>query len=218
MKSLWILALLLTVSCAPTRFVEPVPEGHINLTASLGGPFFDFAGTTIPMPLTSIAAGYGITDKLTAFAGLYTTALLFDDLQLDLGSLQEILKQDQLQPAISVGPVANILLAMRDASFRVWPEADINFYWHYGHAGNLIYISNSNWFDVTSTRADDEPQTQHWFTNIALGHRFEGEHWQYITELKYLEVGLPNTPNAVGYHGIDGHGAFGIYLGLTRKF
>jgi hypothetical protein len=205
-------------ACAPTRFVEPVSEGHTNVTVALGGPLFDFAGTTIPMPLTSIAAGYGYTDKLTFFGGLQTTSLLFDDLQLDLGGLQELLPQSELRPAISVAPIANLLLAFRDGSFRIWPEADINFYWHYGTNGNLIYLTSSNWFDFTSHRADNEPQTGHWFSNIAIGHRFEGEHWQYITELKYLEAGLPNTPNAVGYHGVDGHGAFGIYLGLTRKF
>jgi len=217
-KSLAFLSLLLAVSCAPTRFVEPVPEGHVNITAALGGPLFDYSGTTIPMPLTSVAAGYGYSDKLTLFAGLHTTALMFDDLQLDLGALQELLPQDRLIPAISICPVANLLLAMRDGSFRLWPEADINFYWHYGASGNLVYITSSNWFDITSTRADNQPQTRHWFPNIALGHRFEGEHWQYITELKYLDAGIANLPNAVGYHGIAGNGGFGIYLGLTRKF
>ncbi len=170
------------------------------------------------MPLTSVAAGYGYSDKLTLSGGLQTTSLLFDDLQLDLGALQELNQQDQFIPAVSVCPVANLFLAMRDGSFRIWPEGDVNFYWHYGSSGNLIYLTSSNWFDLTSSRADDEPQTRHWVTNIGLGHRFEGTHWQYTIEAKYLEVGIPNTPNAVGYHGVDGNGAFGIYLGLTRKF
>ncbi len=216
-RSLGFLFLFLA-SCAPTRFVDPIPAGHTDLTAALGGPFIDYGSTTILMPLISVAGGYGCSDKLTAFGGLGITSLLFDDLQLDLGAVQEVLPQDRLQPGISVSPVANLLLAMRDGSFRFWPEADINFYWHYGTGGNLIYVTSSNWFDLTSTRPDNEPQTHHWFSNIALGHRFEGEHWQYITELKYLEAGMSNTPNAVGYHGIEGHGAFGIYLGLTRKF
>jgi len=218
MKFLTLSLLLLAASCAPARFVEPVPEGHWNATASLGGPIFDLGNTTIPMPLTSLAAGYGISDKTTAFAGLHTTALLFDDLQLDLGALQEISSQVHLVPAISISPVLNLLLAMRDGSFRVWPEMDVNLYWHYGSAGNLIYINSSNWFELSSMHADNEPQTTHWIANFGLGHRFEGEHWEYITELKYLAAGMPNLPNAVGYHGIGGNGAFGVYLGLTRKF
>lgn len=219
MKFLLIPLLFLAVgSCAPARFVEPIPEGHWNATASLGGPLFDFAGTTIPMPLTSLAAGYGVTDKTTAFAGLHTTALLFDDMQLDLGALQEIISQEHFVPAVSISPALNLLFAMRDGSFRAWPEADVNFYWHYGSVGNLIYINSSNWFELSSTRADNEPQTTHWIANFGLGHRFEGEHWEYITELKYLAAGMPNLPNAVGYHGIGGNGAFGVYLGLTRKF
>ena len=211
--------LCLCSACAPNRFVQPVPEGHLNVTASLGGPLFDYSGTTIPMPLTSLAAGYGVTHQVTAFAGLHITSLLFDDLQLDLGAVDEVLPQGRLVPAISLSPVANVFLAMRDGTFRVWPEADVNFYWRYGAYGNLIYLTNINWFDLTSTRAaDDEPQTRHWFPGIGVGHRFEGERWEYITELKYLEAGIANTPNAVGFHGIGGTGAIGIYLGLTRKF
>ena len=136
--------------------------------------------------------------------------------------MQELIQQDHLVPAISVSPTANLLLAMRDGSFRLWPEADINFYWHYGardrSSGNLIYVTSSNWFDLTFKRADNQPQTRHWISNIGLGHRFEGENWQYTTELKYLAAGIANTPNAVGYHGISGNGGFGIYLALTRKF
>lgn len=211
--------LCLCSACAPTRFVEPVPEGHTDVTASLGGPLFDYSGTTIPMPLISLAAGYGVTNSVTAFGGLHITSLLFDDAQFDLGGVDEVLSQDHLVPAISLSPVANVFLAMRDGTFRLWPEADVNFYWHYGPSGNLIYLTDINWFDFTSTRAaDNELQTRHWFPGIGLGHRFEGEHWEYITELKYLEAGISNTPNAVGYHGVGGSGAFGIYLGLTRKF
>ncbi len=213
-----LLLLPLLVACAPTRFVEPVPKEHINVTVALGGPLFDFANTTIPMPLSSVAAGYGLTDQTTLFAGLHTTALLFKDLQLDLGGLKEVLRQDHLAPGMSISPVANVFLAMRDGSFRVWPEVDVNAYWHYGKSGNMIYLTSGNWFELSSTRADGEPQQDHWIANVGLGHRFEGANWEYTTELKYLALGIANTPNAVGYHGIGGNGTFGIYLAFTRKF
>jgi hypothetical protein len=215
----YVLFLALTISaCAPARFVEPVPKDHVNITAALGGPLFDFAGTTIPMPLSSLAAGYGLTDNTSLFGGIHTTALLFKDIQLDLGALHEINKQNDYVPGISLSPVVNILVAMRDGAFRIWPEADVNFYWHYSGTDNLIYLSNSNWFELSGTRAGGAEQPHHWIANLGVGHRFESEHWQYTTEVKYLAVGLPNLPNAVDYHGISGNGAFGIYLALTRKF
>ncbi len=210
---------LAAASCAPARFVEPLPRDHYAATASFGGPLITFDSLVIPMPLTSLAGGYGLTDKTTLFGGLHTTALLFKDLQLDLGALHQLSAQVGWQPAISVAPVANIVLAFRDNAFKVWPEADVNFYWHYlSGCGNLIYLSSQNWFELSGTRADGAPQTRHWLANIALGHTFDGENWQYVTELKYLEAGVPNLPGPADYHGISGNGAFGVYLALTRKF
>jgi hypothetical protein len=210
--------ILVLTSCAPTRFVEPIPKDHINVTAALGGPLFDFAETTIPMPLSSVAAGYGFTSSTTLFGGLHTTALLFKDLQLDLGALHEVSKQDGYIPGISLSPMLNLLLALRDGAFRVWPEADVNFYWHYSGLDNLIYVSSTNWFELSGTRANGATQPHHGIANFGLGHRFESEHWQYTTEVKYLALGLANLPNPVGYHGMSGNGAFGVYLALTRKF
>jgi len=74
MKYVFLLAFAIS-ACAPAQFVEPIPKEHVNLTAALGGPLFDFAGTTIPMPLSSLAAGYGLTDNTTLFGGIHGTAL-----------------------------------------------------------------------------------------------------------------------------------------------
>jgi len=212
------IVLLLAVSCAPSRFVEPLPEGHYAVTASLGGPLITFSGKVIPMPLTSFAFGYGFDSATTGFAALHTTALLFDDLQLELGGVHKLLDQDGLRPAISITPVANLALAMRDGSFKFWPELDANAYWHYCGSGNVVYAGISNWFELAGTRADGEPQTRHWIANLQLGHIFNSEHWQYITELKYLAVGVPNAPGVVDYHGIGSNGGFGVYFAITRKF
>jgi hypothetical protein len=217
MKYLAIL-ILLCAACAPTRFVEPVAKDHWDATASLGGPLITFDSLVIPMPLTSLAVGYGLTENTTLFGGLHTTALAFNDIQLDLGALRQVIAQDHLTPAISIEPVANIVYAMRDGAIRLWPELDANFYWHYIANNNLIYVSSSNWFELSGTRADDAAQSNHWIKNFALGHIFDGEHWQYVTELKYLQAGTPNQPGPVEYHGISSNGAFGVYLALTRKF
>ena len=218
--SLCLLAtiLLLGSSCAPTRFVEPLPEHHYAATASLGGPLITYSDLVIPLPLTSLSAGYGMSPSLTLFGGLHTTALLFKDAQIDLGALQNVLEQKDWRPAISVSPVANMVLALRDGRFKFWPELDANLYWHYNDAGNVIYVGNSNWFELSSTRSHDEPQEHHWIPTVQLGHVFNGENWQYTTELKYIAVGTANAPNVVEYHGLSGHGSIGVYLALTRKF
>jgi hypothetical protein len=218
MKHILVFTLLAMTACAPTRFVQPLQKDHYAATASLGGPLITFSDMTIPMPLTSLALGYGVADKTTIFGGLHTTALAFEDIQLDLGAVHELLTQDKYIPAISIAPVANAVLAIRDGAFRLWPEVDLNFCWDYLGNGNLIYFSSNNWFELSSTRADDAEQEIHWLKNVAFGHIFDSEHWQYTTEIKYLLAGQPNQPSPVDYHGISGNGTFGIYLSLTRKF
>lgn len=218
MKYILALTLLVAAACAPTRFVQPLPKDHYAATASLGGPLITFSDMTIPMPLSSLAMGYGLCDRTTIFGGLHTTALAFKDIQLDLGAVHELLAQDKIIPAISVVPVANVVLAMRDGAFRLWPEIDLNFYWDYLGNGNLLYITSGNWFELSSTRANDAKQEDHWLKNFALGHIFDSEHWQYTTELKYLVTGQPNQPSPVDYHGISGNGALGVYFAVTRKF
>jgi hypothetical protein len=218
MKYILALLLLTATACAPTRFVQPLPKDHYAATASLGGPLFTFSDMTIPMPLSSLAVGYGIADKTTIFGGLHTTALAFKDIQLDLGAVHELLAQDKFIPAISVAPVANVITAMRDGAFRIWPEVDLNFYWDYISNGNLIYVTSGNWFELSGTRADDAEQTNHWLMNFGLGHIFSSEHWQYTTVFKYIAAGLANEPSPVEYHGLSGNGTFGVYLALTRKF
>jgi hypothetical protein len=218
MKYILALTLLAITACAPTRFVQPLPKEHYAASVSLGGPLITFSDMTIPMPLSSLALGYGIADKTSIFGGLHTTALAFKDIQLDLGAVRELLAQDKFIPAISVAPVVNTVVAMRDGAFRLWPELDVNFYWDYINNGNLIYLTSGNWFELSGTRADDAEQQNHWLKNFALGHIFSSEHWQYTTELKYIATGLANQPSPVDYHGISGNGTFGVYLALTRRF
>jgi hypothetical protein len=212
------ICLLLSNSCAPTRFVAPLPESHYAVTAAVGGPLITYSGATIPMPLSSVAVGYGYTARTSFFAGIHTTALLFKNMQLDIGSVHELVAQHAWQPGVSVSPVANFVLALRDGMFKFWPQLDLNSYWHYNSAGSLIYLGLNNWFELAGTRAHDETQPHHWIVSPQIGHVFNATDWQYITEVKYLAAGIANTPNVVEYHGISGHGTFGIYLGLTRKF
>ncbi len=213
----WAVSLLFA-ACSPVRFVTPIPAEHYAASASLGGPLITFSGATIPMPLTSLAAGYGLSSNTSLFAGLHTTALLFHDIQLDIGALRELLPQDGWRPGVSASAVANLALALRDGSFKFWPELNANAYWHYMSNGNLLYVGSSNWFELASTRSDGESQPQHWVPNLQCGHVFDGENWQYTTEIKYLAVGVMNLPSVVEYHGLSGNGSFGVYLALTRKF
>jgi hypothetical protein len=51
-----------------------------------------------------------------------------------------------------------------------------------------------------------------------LGHTFENKKMRYTIEGKYITPGLANGGTPVKFNGIDGHGAWGVYLSIFRKF
>ena len=50
-----------------------------------------FGGLTIPIPLTTVGAGYGLQDNLTLHGHLHTTSLLYGTLQMDAGATYALL-------------------------------------------------------------------------------------------------------------------------------
>ena len=52
-------------NCAPTRFVTPLKKGEWAGGINIGGPLINFAGATIPVPFSSLYAGFGHTDRTT---------------------------------------------------------------------------------------------------------------------------------------------------------
>ena len=213
-------ALLLCIywlsGCAPARFVKPLDKGKTVVSASLGGPLILFAGTTIPMPLTSVAVGHGFKDGLTGFAGLHTTSLAFGVVQTDVGLVKNIHKQDGWVPGISVSPVANLMIDKWQGKFSFFPQVDANAYWNYMKKPHYAYVGVSNWFDLNTKRSQGDAQKTHWFPMLQLGNTFVKRKWSYTLELKFAPK--INKPVIVDYRGFGTGTALGAYFGVTRKF
>jgi hypothetical protein len=213
-----VMAMWFFASCAPARFVKPLNKGQTAVSASLGGPLILFAGTTIPMPLTSVAVGHGFKNDLTGFAGLHTTALAFGVLQTDIGIVKELRKQKGLVPGVTVSPVANIMFDKWQGKFSFFPQLDVNAYWHYREKANYVYVGIGNWFDLNNKRSEGDAQQTHWLPAIQLGHTLEKHKWDYTLELKYIAPNHNNQRIVVDYQGIGHSGVIGVYIGVTRKF
>jgi hypothetical protein len=220
------LIVVLFARCSPARFIKPLDKGQTAVTATFGGPFINYSGTAIPVPLTSVAAGHGYTNDLTGFAGLHTTALAFGVVQTDIGVVKELMKQKNWQPGISVSPVANMMFDKWQHQFSFFPEIAAHAYWNYPKKPHYAYVGFSNWFDLHSTLSNGEPQTYHWMPIIELGNTLVKHKWSYTVELKYMAfnrrnisiidyTGIGNPDNSTG---IGQRGAIGFYIGVTRSF
>lgn len=209
---------LITFACNPTRIVQPIPKGRVQVGANFGGPTIMLGTTPLPIPLTSVHVAYGLKEHTTSFASLHTTALLYGVFQTDLGFTRELLAPQKFIPGISVSPIANVLFDKWEHKFSLYPQLDVNAYWNYGSKKNLVYASLNNWFELRTTRAHNEPQTTHWLPSIGLGHQWNNKKYNIQCEVKYVAPTESNENIVVNYVSPAAKGAIGFYIGINRKF
>lgn len=216
----FIIVFLCSVACAPSRFVQPIEEGRLAVGVELGGPMIDYAGTPIPVPMSSVEVGYGLKENLTLFTGVHTTALAFGNVQLDGGCTYQFLKQQEYIPSLSVSPSVNWIWAPGEEKFNVWPILDINAFWNYGKRSNYIYCGFNNYFELSGTRSHDQDQQYPIVFSPQIGHVLKGKErsWEFVAEVKFIAPYAKNDDVFVPYN-LTGHrGATGIYLGYRKYF
>lgn len=210
--------LLFLFSCAPSRLVQPLKKGEYNASFNVGGPLIGYSNTVIPIPLSSISIAKGISDSVSAWGSLHTTALLFGTGQVDFGVLKGLIPQKGYKPAISASVGANLALDFHQYNFRFWPQADINAYWNWGRNRNLFYLGICNWIELRMKRSHDQQQFVHWIMNPQIGVRLFQKKWSYGIEWKYLAPTIQRLPNVIDYKGFGSTGANGIFLSISKTF
>ncbi|HBF89097.1 MAG TPA: hypothetical protein DDX39_10685 [Bacteroidales bacterium] len=205
-------------ACAPSRIVKPLAKGEKDVSFSLGGPLIGFAGTTIPIPFTSLCGAYGVKENLTVFGSLHVTSLAYGVFQTDLGIVREMIAQKGFIPGISIAPTANLMFDKWESTFSFYPAIDYNFYWNYKQSQNYFYVGGTNWFELRSTRAHEETQQQHWIPAFQIGHTFKRPKMSYTIEAKYINPFVSNNNIIVDYRSFGDKGTIGIYIGISKRF
>lgn len=206
-------------ACAATRVVKPLPKHATELGVSVGGPLVGFGGLITPVPMFSVYGAHGFSDQFSGFAGVNLTSLSFGVGHLDLGGTYQILSQNGVIPGVSVSPVANVMLGGgEDLAFRFYPQLDAHAYWDYAQAKGMLYTGVSNWFELKQNTIHGLEQETHWVPNFTLGTKWHRPKAQWTIETRYLAPNYKNNFVVVDYKGIGQKGAFGVYVGLTKRF
>jgi hypothetical protein len=205
-------------SCSPQRFVKPLAKKEHAANLSFGGPLIKYGEYTIPIPFLTADYGYGIDSTLTGFAGFNITSAMYGNFQLELGAVKQWTKQQKYLPAISTGLQLNIIY--RDKlNHKLYPQLDLNLIWEYGNRKNYFYMGASNWFELSKTKTLGQSQNNHWIFMPLLGHNLRGKKWDLNIECKIVAPNLSNEKIVVEYQTpLKGRGAFGVYVGYTRRF
>lgn len=207
--------LILTMSaCAPSRFVQPLAAGEQAIGFNLGGSLIDYNGTTIPVPLTAITYGNGLKEQLTVFGSLHTTALLFNNLQLEGGAVAQWKEQEGWKPAISTAITFNFITELSEGNAKLWPQIDGNAFWNFKDKKYTTYLGYSLWID-NKIMADNGLG----LFNPHLGYTYRKGSWDLNAELKFLAPGFDNSKVFIPYQSITGtQGATGIYFNVSKRF
>lgn len=203
-------------NCAPTRFVTPLKKGEWAGGINIGGPLINFAGATIPVPFSSLYAGYGHTDRTTLYSGIHTTSLAFQTFQLDLGANYLLRKMQGNIPGISLNTTVNTMLDFREYNFRAYPSLTANLFYDlkYGR----FYAGMDNWFDLFPNAVPDNSIHHAWVPAFHVGQAFKYQKWELNFEYKNLAPYTDNSDIVVQYAKGNGKGAHGLYLTLQRRF
>lgn len=205
-------------SCAPSRFVKPLAKNQQVVSFSFGGPIIKFDGAVVPIPFTTLGYGYGLTDKITGYANLHTTSILFGNLQTDIGATFKLYEKKSVF-GISASPALQMAYSVGNyGTFKLWPSADVNAYYHLLQKPSYLYAGVNAWVEMSGRRAYKQPQNRHAIPNIHIGYTIVKSKWQHQFELSYLGFGIPIYPGVVDYVGMGGKGTLAIYYSLIRKF
>ena len=220
-QNIAILALIVWSSCNTQRIVKPLEKGNHQIQANLGGPLIGFAGTTIPIPLTSVGYAYGLTDSLTIHSGVQLTNLAYQNLQYDLGLTYGFLKPNGWIPGLSGSMALNYLRDFRQGNQALYPQLDANLFWDYGN-NHFMYLGTTNWIEFGSNRSHNEPIEQRLLSGIQFGNTFCTDKWNFTIESKWLAPTRNSNNLSVDYktYSISGErkGAVGLYFGISRNF
>ncbi len=206
-------------ACAPSRFVKPLNKGEKSIAFSYGGGVIEYGSAGMPLPLTSISGGYGIDSNTTAFLGLHTTSMYFNNFQIDLGVTRNVFKSEFAN--ISVSPAINFITNIYNKETRLWPQLDINAYKLYGkNKKSYAYFGFSNWFELTKTGSNGQDIPTHWLMNPELGTVIAlKRNWSINIELKQLGPFYDNRYSFIPWISLAGkYGATGFYFGFSKTF
>jgi hypothetical protein len=198
--------------------VKPLAKNQQALSFTFGGPLILYSSAEIPIPFTTLGYARGLSNACTVYGNIHTTSLLFGNAQADIGATFRLFEKEN-RFGFSASSALQLAYSVRNqADFRLWPSADLNTYFHPGKKPSYLYAGFNSWFDLSKYKAYDQPQQRHAIPNLHIGYIIVRTKWQHQFEMKYLGLGIPNTPNVVNYVGISGMGALGIYYSLVRKF
>lgn len=231
-RLLFAITILIFTACAPSRHVVPLGRKEKAISYSIGGPALRRNNLPLPIPLSSISYGYGITKKTTRLAAVHISPLLFGIYHLEAGFLREFYYNKKLKIGFTGNLMGNFITDQWDWNFKFYPQIDLNFYWHFkgdSHyhcdcpkdRGSLqfIYIGSTTWFELNRRDTYNINKGQRFLLNPHFGYNIGSKRIKLNFEIKYyLPYVQLQSSNLPYYNSLGNYGAFGATIGVYKIF
>lgn len=133
-------------ACSASRALAPLDKGQHGITASFGGPFVEFAGAPVPLPISSIGWRYGIDGLTDVHAAFYPSGLaLLGVGGVDVGIARELLAPQGARPRIMLDFTTYWFGGTNrpgdpPGGFRFFPDIALIATWELGARPHRIYV------------------------------------------------------------------------------
>ena len=204
-------AVIMAVSCTPTKVVVPLNEGQWQIGVTQGRTQIE----DWYLPVLGGYAAHGVSSSKTNYAGIQFSSLLLGAVQLEAGQVATLIPQQGFKPGISYSYGAQSFLSTRDYAFRFYPEAGLNAYLQKGP--HILNASANTWVDPTWFLADFG-RGQILAPSFSAGYRLRYKWFEAQLEYKILnptrEIHIPQAyvPNTSGL------GGKGFFYGMAINF
>lgn len=199
---------LISVGCGHVTHVRPTPKGKLAVEGAFGGPVAKVSGLTIPLPLTTLGASYGLSESADIHAHVHGTSLAFGVAGVDVGASYMPIKQQGYVPALTLtGRLYGFSNIERILDSRAYLELT--------GAGSYQL---GKWFLLYGS-ASTFVQTQTWpLWSLAAGNEFQLGEWGLQLEGRWFQPSQLTRMNVVDWQSVGGLGAWGVVLGVRYRF
>lgn len=199
-------AAVLLLGCGHMAKLRPTPKGQVTAELEVGGPFAKVGSATIPLPLTTVGASYGVAEHVDISAHFHPTAAAFRIAGLDVGAAWQPLVQKGAIPAVTL---AGRLYGFTDFKSGFQPYLELGVTGSYRLAERF-----SPYLNVTTLVQTNQVPL------LAVGAGVEVEFGRFAlqAEFRWFSPNRGTLFNAVEWAGLGGYGAVGALLGVRYTF
>jgi hypothetical protein len=200
--------------CSTVHGVRPIGEGAVVIDASLGGPITELFGAPIPLPLTTVGATVGVSQKTNVHAAVHPTGVaLFGVFAADVGASTQLLAQKDARPRLMgdltvIGAGGDLGPDGAEGGVRFFARPTVTASWDWGpDTRHSLYASLGGMLQAFPSA--------HALGTVAVGNQWGlGEAVRLTTQLEWIAPYASSESLTPHYYSPGDLGAISFQLGL----